>query len=427
MKRMVHAGIAAVAVGILLAGCASSGGSSGTQDKKVTLTFQSLAFQDATIAATKDIVASWNAKNPNIQVKLTQGSWDNVHDQLVTQFQGGTAPDIIHDEAADISGFAEQGYLADLGKYLSAGTKSQISKDVLKSVTDSSGEIVGAPTLLQSYVVFANTDSFKAAGVTVPTGKTLSWDDFASIAKKTTGDGKFGLGWGLKSPTATVMNLALGFGGTFFSTKSGETSINVGKDELAVPEAIHDMAFQDKSLDPVSLTQAGADVLPAFYSGQDAMYVGGNYIAQTIVQSAPAGFNWTVLPPLAGSTGTAQAADPQTLSVPKESKHVKEAAAFIDYFMSNKNLSKIAEGDWLIPTASAAQKQVLTDTKGANGWKEAIASAAQMEAAPFASATNYPQWKDQIATPALQQYFANQITSDGLKKQLTDGWAQVNG
>jgi ABC-type glycerol-3-phosphate transport system substrate-binding protein len=424
---MVHAGIAAVAVGILLAGCASSGGSSGTQDKKVTLTFQSLAFQDATIAATKDIVASWNAKNPNIQVKLTQGSWDNVHDQLVTQFQGGTAPDIIHDEAADISGFAEQGYLADLGKYLGAGTKSQISKDVLKSVTDSSGEIVGAPTLLQSYVVFANTDSLKAAGVTVPTGKTLSWDDFASIAKKTTGDGKFGLGWGLKSPTATVMNLALGFGGTFFSTKSGETSINVGKDELAVPEAIHDMAFQDKSLDPVSLTQAGADVLPAFYSGQDAMYVGGNYIAQTIVQSAPAGFNWTVLPPLAGSTGTAQAADPQTLSVPKESKHVKEAAAFIDYFMSNKNLSKIAEGDWLIPTASAAQKQVLTDTKGANGWKEAIASAAQMEAAPFASATNYPQWKDQIATPALQQYFANQITSDGLKKQLTDGWAQVNG
>lgn len=427
MKRMVHAGIAAAAVGILLAGCATGGGSNPTPTEKVTLTFQSLAFQDATIAATKDIVDSWNAKNPDIQVKLVQGSWDNVHDQLVTQFQGGTAPDIIHDEAADISGFAQQGYLADLGKYLSADTKSQISKSVLKSVTDSSGEIVGAPTLLQSYVVFANTDALKAAGVTVPTGKTLSWDDLATIAKKTTGNGKFGLGWGLKSPTATVMNLDLGFGGTFFSTKGGSTSINVGSKELEVPQRIHDMAFTDASLDPVSLTQSGSDVLPGFYGGKYAMYVGGNYIAQTLVQSAPAGFNWTVLPPLAGTAGTAQAADPQTLSVPKQSKHVKEAAAFIDYFMSNKNLAKIAEGDWLIPTSAAAQKQVLADTKGGNGWKEAIASAAEMEAAPFASAANYPQWKDQIATPALQQYFANQISLSDLKQKLTDGWTQVNG
>jgi spermidine/putrescine-binding protein len=187
------------------------------------------------------------------------------------------------------------------------------------------------------------------------------------------------------------------------------------------------MAFTDASLDPVSLTQSGSDVLPGFYGGKYAMYVGGNYLAQTLVQSAPAGFHWTVLPPLAGSIGTAQAADPQTLSVPKQSKHVKQAAAFIDYFMSNKNLARIAEGDWLIPTSAAAQKQVLSDTKGANGWKEAIASAAGMEAAPFATATNYPQWKDQIATPALQQYFANQITLDALKKQLTDGWTQVNG
>ena len=42
-----------------------------------------------------------------------------MHDQLVTQFQGGTAPDIIHYESADITGFANQGYLADLSPYLS--------------------------------------------------------------------------------------------------------------------------------------------------------------------------------------------------------------------------------------------------------------------------------------------------------------------
>ncbi|HZD99150.1 MAG TPA: extracellular solute-binding protein, partial [Micromonosporaceae bacterium] len=102
-----------------LAACSSSSGSSSSGGK-VTLTFQSLAFQKPTIAAVQKIVTDWNAAHPNIQVKLNQGSWDSVHDQLVTQFQGGTAPDIIHDEAADISGFAQQGYLADISKYLPA-------------------------------------------------------------------------------------------------------------------------------------------------------------------------------------------------------------------------------------------------------------------------------------------------------------------
>ena len=85
----------------------------------MTLRFQSLAFQAPTIKATKNIVASWNAANPDIQVKYVQGSWDSVQDQLVTQFQGGTAPDIIQYESAAMTGFAQQGYLADLGPYLS--------------------------------------------------------------------------------------------------------------------------------------------------------------------------------------------------------------------------------------------------------------------------------------------------------------------
>ena len=37
-----------------------------------------------------------------------------MHDKLVTQFAGESAPDVIHDEAADIAGFGRQGYLADL-------------------------------------------------------------------------------------------------------------------------------------------------------------------------------------------------------------------------------------------------------------------------------------------------------------------------
>ncbi|MCY7290241.1 MAG: extracellular solute-binding protein, partial [Cryobacterium sp.] len=168
MRSKITIAIGTVAVAGLLSGCAFGGGGAtagGDSNGPVELTFQSLAFQDTTIAATKDIVDSWNEDNPDITVDLIQGSWDNVHDQLVTQFQGGTAPDIIHDESADILGFAGQGYLADIGPYLSDDVKSAVSDDVWKTVTSTDGAIIAAPTLLQTYVVFANTDAFDAAGV----------------------------------------------------------------------------------------------------------------------------------------------------------------------------------------------------------------------------------------------------------------------
>ncbi|MEU6859642.1 extracellular solute-binding protein [Glycomyces sp. NPDC046736] len=426
MRTRNSAVAALLALPLALTGCSAFGVGGDDSGDGVTLKFQSLAFQDTTIAATEEIVAAWNADNPDVQVDLVQGSWDNVHDQLVTQFQGGTAPDVIHDESADIMGFAEQGYLADLGPHLSDETTAAVSEDVWKSVTTSSGAVVAAPTLLQSYVVFANTDAFTDADVEVPTGETLTWDDFQALAAQLAEGDSYGVGWGLQQPTATVMNLSLGFDGTFFSGEGDATAIEVGDAELAVPERIHSMAYDDASLDPVSLTQSGSDVLPGFFDGRYAMYVGGNYIAQQIAESAPEGFNWAVLPPLAGTAGAAQAANPQTMSVAAESEHVEEAAAFIEFFMQADHQAALAQGDWLIPASSAARDAVAEQTAGENGWEAILASGEGLTAAPFQSAINYPQWKDQYATPALQQYLADEISLEQLQQQLTDGWAELS-
>ena len=337
-SNLATAGVFAVAASVMLSGCAFGGGGSngdGQSDGPVEITFQSLAYQDSTIAATEEIVAQWNQENPDITVKLTQGSWDNVHDQLVTQFQGGTAPDVIHDESSDILGFAAQGYLADLSPYLSDDVKNAVSDDVWETVT-TDDKIVAAPTLLQTYVVYANF--------------VISSHCFPHI------------GWGLKQPTAAIMNTALGFDGTFFEGGGADATISVGDPELAVAEHIHSMAYTDGSLDPVSLTQSGSDVLPGFLGGKYAMYIGGNFLAQQITEAAPEDFNWTVLPPLAGSAGPIQAANPQTMSVAAESEHIEQSAKFIDFFMGAENQAKLAQGDWLIPASSDARAVVAAVT-----------------------------------------------------------------
>ncbi|KAA6431233.1 extracellular solute-binding protein [Agrococcus sediminis] len=431
MHRTPRAAMTLAAGALLLTGCAFGGGQAPTATEttdpteEVTLTFQSLAFQDATIAATEEIVDSWNEEHPETQIDLVQGSWDNVHDQLVTQFQGGDAPDIIHNEASDMAGFAHDGYLADLTPYLSEDLRGDVAEGVWTTVT-AGDEVFAAPTLMQSYVAFANTAAFEAAGVEVPTGDSLAWSEVREIAQQLTGDGTYGLGWGLKSPTAPFMNLALGEDGTFFEVDAeGQATIDVGEGELALPQTVHAMAYEDQSLDPVTLTQSGGDVLPGFLGGTYGMYIGGSYLAQQIADTAPEGFEWTVLPPLAGSAGPAQGTSPQTLSVSADSEHVDRAAAFIDYYMQAEHLAAVGQGDALIPATGAARDALATATEGQTGWAEMLASGEVLEAAPFQLAVNYPQWKDQYATPAFQQYLADSISLEELTAQLTEGWESI--
>lgn len=426
ITRTVAVAVSA-ALAFALTACGSSGddNSGGSSGGKVTLKFQSLAFQAPTVKATKDIVAAWNQAHPDVQVQYVQGSWDSVQDQLVTQFQGGTAPDIIQYESAEIGQFANQGYLADLTDKLSSEVKNDVSDDVWKTVTVD-GKIVAAPTLLQSYMVFANTDLLKKAGVTVPTGDTWSWDDFQAAAKAATKNGTHGLGWGLGEPTASMLSMGLNFGASYFDGTGEDATVKVGDPELALPERIHQMAYDDKSLDPVTLTQSGSDVMTGFLKGKYAMTVQGSYTAQTLAESAPKNFHWAVLPMLADQSAD-QSGNPQTLSVSAQSSHQDDAAQFINFYMQAKNLASVAEGDWLIPASDSASQQVATDTKSANGWPTILASGKHLVAAPFQSVTNYPQWKDQIATPAFQKYLSDKMSADDLAKELEDGWQSVNG
>jgi ABC-type glycerol-3-phosphate transport system substrate-binding protein len=198
----------------------------------------------------------------------------------------------------------------------------------------------------------------------------------------------------------------------------------VGANELQVPQRMKAM-ISNGSLSPVSVTQSGADSLPGFYAGQYAMVVGGDFIAQSIKADAPADFHWTVLPALAGSSSAHQAADPQTLSVARQSAHPAEAAEFVNYFLQPKNLAAVALGDWLIPTSQAARDEVLAETNGADGWKGILPTGEVLVHAPFQSAQGYPRWKSEVLQPALQKYLAGTLDDAGLTSALLDGWNTV--
>ena len=220
--------------------------------------------------------------------------------------------------------------------------------------------------------------------------------------------------------------MALNFNGAFVAGQGSSSKLTFGPGEQQVPQRIHNMIFTDHSIAPTTVGMNGGDVLPGFFAGKYAMIVGGNYSSQQMVQQAPKGFDWVMLPMLKGESQN-QAADPQTISIAAQSKHPKEAAQFIGYYDNAENLAKLAQGDWLIPASTASAQIVAQQTKGENGWDAMSTMGQYLTVAPFESATPYPQWKTQIATPAFQEYFGGKLTTAQLGQKLTAGWTQVAG
>ncbi|MEV0126033.1 sugar ABC transporter substrate-binding protein [Streptomyces sp. NPDC050703] len=415
---------AATALTLLLAGCS---GDPGEDDGRITLQFQSLAWQKESVDANKALVDEWNATHPDVRVEYVQGSWDSVHDQLLTSFEGGEAPDIIHDASDDLADFAYGGYLADLGDLLPERLKSDIPERSWETTTFG-GKVYGVPFLQEPRVLIADAKWLKRSGVRIPTPeKPWSWEEFRRVTARLGDgdDGKYGVAWPLKEPVSATLNLSLSAGGRMFHRgEDGKVDIRFGKADAVMPRTVHDQVNTDKSASGATLGMGGSDTLPGFFGGKYAMVPLGFSYRQQIAQQAPEGFDWQVLPAPAGPGGLAQGVSPQTLSVAEDSPHKKEAAAFIDFFLQPPNMVKLARGDWMLPTGEEALKDPALHTEK-DGWATGTALAGHLRPAPAQAVRGYPEWKDKVATPALQEYYSGAIDLAELRDRLVEDGNRV--
>ncbi|MFH8366709.1 ABC transporter substrate-binding protein [Streptomyces sp. NPDC018031] len=417
MRRRALLAAAAAPAAAALPGCAS--GRRRAADGSVTLRFQSLAWQQESIEANKQLVEEWNAAHPRIRVDYVQGSWDGIHDQLLTSFEGGEAPDVIHDASDDLADFAYGGYLADLTGLLPRRLLDDIPGHSWRTTTFGGG-IHGVPFLQEPRVLMANRTLLTESGVRIPTaGHPWSWQEFRQAARELTGKGRYGVAWPLKEPVSATLNLSLSTGGQVFHRGAdGKVTVRFDAPDQQVPRVVHDQVNTDRTAARATLGMGGSDTLPGFFGGKYAMVPLGFSYRQQIAQQAPEGFPWTVLPAPAGPGGDQrQGVSPQTLSVAEDSPYKKEAVAFIDFLLRPRNMVRLALGDWMLPTG----RQALTDPAlhtGRHGWATGTALARHLRSAPAQSVRGYPEWKDKIATPAFQEYYSGAIDGDTLRRKL---------
>lgn len=392
----------------------------------VSLSFQTLAWQEQSVAANHAIIDAWNEQNPDIQVEYVQGDWGSVHDQLLTSFEGGAPPDILHYEATPLQVFAEGDYLADLSQTISPEFRASIPEELWATVEYEEQGTVGVPFLVESRLPLANRTMLEEAGVRIPTPEEpWTWDEFQEAAMQLTTEDTYGVAFPLGSPTNAVLTLSPAMGGTWIENPEEDPSFAVGEAEVEIPRRIHEMIYEDKSADPAAVSSSVTDSLPGFFAGEYAMVFAAIWLRQQMVEQAPEDFDWVTIPPLVGPEGSEQAVSPQILSVAAQSEHPAEATQFIEFFLNGENMAELALGDWLVPTSEEALDAVQSDTGGEQGWDVAVGSAESLTAMPWQRVSGVEEWMSRVATPSLQRYFADEISLEDLQSELGDSDVQL--
>ncbi|MER6913265.1 extracellular solute-binding protein [Streptomyces sp. NPDC000594] len=412
--------VLAAVLALLLTGCARDD-DRRRADGTIELRFHSLAWQKESVDATRALVREWNARNPRVQVRYVQGSWDSVHDQLLTSFEGGEAPDIVHDAADDLADFAHGGHLADLRGLLPARLTADIPAASWETTTFGEG-VYGVPFLQEPRVIIANRTVLKASGVRIPTpDRPWSWPEFRRVARALTaflGEGRYAVAWPLREPVSVTLNLGLSAGGRLFHREpGGKTRIRFTDADAIVPDTINAQVVHDRTAARATLGGGGFDALPGFFGGRYAMVPLGFSYRQQIAQQAPEGFDWMVLPPPAGPAGSLQGVSPQTLSIAAATPFKKEAARFIDFLLRPPNMVRLARGDWMLPTGTRALAHPSLRT-AEHGWATGAALARHLRTAPAPSVRGYPEWKDKVATPSYQEFYSGAIDREELERRL---------
>ncbi|MGW7018261.1 ABC transporter substrate-binding protein [Streptomyces decoyicus] len=417
-RRGLLATAAALPAAALLPGCSDD--RRGRADGgRITLRFQSLAWQQDSLKVNRQLVAEWNRQHPDVQVQYVQGAWPTVHDQLLTSFEGGEAPDIIHDASDDLADFAYGGDLADLTTLLPPRLTRDIPRQSWETATFD-GRIYGVPFLQEPRVLIANRAKLQRSRVRIPTPEhPWTWEEFEEVARRLTRGGEYGVAWPLKEPVSATLNLALSTGGRMFHRRpDGKVEVRFDAVDQRVPRTIHDQVNVDRTASRTTLGMGGSDTLPGFFAGRYAMVPLGFSYRQQIAQQAPEGFDWTVLPAPKG-TALDQGVSPQTLSIAEDCPHKEAAMAFIGFLLRPPNMVRLALGDWLLPTGREALKDPALRVARYD-WATGTALASSLRSAPAQSVRGYPEWKDKIATPGLQEYYSGAIGLDTLRKRLVE-------
>jgi raffinose/stachyose/melibiose transport system substrate-binding protein len=342
-------GCAALAAIVALAGTAFA--AIGTKRSGVTLTLWHNYGTGGNAVATNNLVAAFQKQNPTITIKVVSQPGGNYFQLLQAAWIAHTAPDLSV-QWTGLFDVKYQNQLLNLKQYFTTADLSKVNGARWSSANfDPAQGLLVMPLENQFYMGFYNKALFQKAGVTkVPTDWTELYAACAKLKKIGVAPIVYGADPQAIGPSPyPFYDLSYIMAGLY--TPDQWKGLYTGQIPWTSPNVVAQVSNW-ASLPKHGCTNSDVltktNILGAFMKGQAAMIVDGNWDTATL-QKALGSKVAPFLPPFTSKPQNAviqYAGD--GFAVSKQSKHQKEAAAFLRFLMSPQ-AEKIIAAAGLIP------------------------------------------------------------------------------
>lgn len=214
---------------------------------------------------------------PGISAALSDFSWLNYHDTMVTRFVGKTPTDLCYSSDHWLQEWAAAGWLEPLDTYFPA--VKQYASDFFPYVTAGmayNGHLYGLPYYADTWAFMYNATILKKAGFNAP---PRTWNELTYqaqvIQKKGLSDHPLIFLFAQTDPGSIEvwMSIVYSFGGHLFDKQLSPILQQPGSAAMTAVQWITDSLNKTKIMDPSSLTAAEIPVVKAMQAGSNVFTI----------------------------------------------------------------------------------------------------------------------------------------------------------
>ncbi|WP_379216260.1 ABC transporter substrate-binding protein [Paenibacillus sp. GCM10012303] len=354
-RRVLGSLLAMTLLGGTLAGCVPTEKKSGDQPDAGTNKTEALQNVELRFAwwgsqgrhdRTLKAIEKFQQLHPNIKIKPEYTSFDGYWEKLSTQVAGNNAPDLMQMSVLYIKEYTDRGVLADLTPYANKEIQvADLNKEVIANQGTVGGKFTGLPVSDNASVLIYNKEMYQQAGVEPPK-LDMTWEEFFAKArevKSKLGDKVYGA-FDMSASLEAFMYYAFSVGDTMYKGNRLGYSDQTFRNWLKMWDDA-----RKEGIVPTAAMTASFLPLGNFDPNKDALMKGiVPIIGPQFTATFPAYENVMkdkidmVSYPKDKHTGSVLL-PAMFLSMSAKSKHPKEAAMFLDFFLNSKEAADVLE------------------------------------------------------------------------------------
>jgi multiple sugar transport system substrate-binding protein len=303
----------------------------GSRSQPVTVKYAFWGSPQA-LGVEAEIVAAFEAKNPNIKIEPVVSGYGDYHTKLLTMIAGGSAPDVMRISTQFLPDLVASKGLVDIGK-MAREHNYDLSKYFKEGLDDCSweGVLYGLPWGTAPIYALLNLAMFEEAGVPPP---SYDWtiDEFVQITKALTSgsgaDKKYGFAMEIQGDLYGLYPFLWANGGQLLD----ESRRTFMLDKPEAYEAIQQLAelYQGGYIPPETLLIGthSASMPSWFINNKLAICLGA---AATVLSAQNGGAKFGVWPLPSGKTTHTTVVKSNTTSISASTQYPEEAWKFVTF------------------------------------------------------------------------------------------------